>query len=114
MNKKNNVVKLPEKKKREVGLIETGTIGGLEYKIFKRGNIHLTDGVHTFRKDCKNFIAELKKLDFKKLDQWSEFEISGAGDTDPLIITKSDDVCFSLGNKAPKLIIELMQILNKV
>lgn len=115
MNKKSNVLKLPVKKKKEIGLIEMGTIGGLEYKIFNRGNIHLTDGVDTFRKDCKVFIEELKKLDYKKLDQWNELKINGAWGTDPLIITKTDnDVCFSLGNKIPKLITRLVEILNKV
>jgi hypothetical protein len=116
MHKKNNVLKLPLNKKEAVekGLIEEGTIGDLKYKLFDRGNIHLTDGVNIFRKDCMAFKAALSGLDYEKIKEGSSHEIPGAGDTDPLVIYKENgDFKLRLGGKVPQVIVKLREILGR-
>jgi hypothetical protein len=113
MNKKNNVLKLPLKKV-EQGLIEEGTLGDLKYKLFNRGNIHLTDGVNIFRKDCTAFKTTLANHNYEKMRDGESFEIPGAGDTDPLVIFKENgDFKLRLGGKVPQIIVKLREILGR-
>jgi len=116
MNKKNNVLKLPLNKKEAVekGLIEEGTIGDLKYKLFDRGNMHITDGVNIFRKDCMAFKTALANRDYEKINNGDSFEIPGAGDTDPLVIFKENgDFRMRLGGKVPQIIVKLREILGR-
>jgi hypothetical protein len=116
MNKKNNVLKLPigNKKNSEQGLIEEGVIGDLKYKLFNRGNIHLTDGVNIFRKDCLAFKTAIANHDYEKMRDGESFEIPGAGDTDPLVIFKENgDFKLRLGGKVPQIIVQLRDILGR-
>lgn len=116
MNKKNNILSLPSSKKKivEKGVVEEGTIGDLKYTRFDRGNIQLTDGVNTFRKDCFEFKAALAKHDYDSIIEGGSFEIPGAGDTDSLVIFKEDgDFKLRLGGKVPQIIVQLRDILGR-
>lgn len=112
--KKKNIINLPVKSKpKETGVLKEGIIGDLQYKVFDRGNIQLTDGVHTFRKDCKMLDELLGRTNYKDIKEGGSFEIPGAGDTDPLILTKEkDDIVLSLGNGIPPTILKLKNILG--
>ena len=114
--KRDNVVKLPARSKKEADLIEAGSINRtLTYKLFNRGNIEITDGHSTFRKDCDLFRSELVKHNYDKMKEGETVEIPGAGDTDPLLFTKvGKDVSFRLGNKLPKSIEKVIRIIGKV
>jgi len=118
MNKK-NVVKLPVKSRKkapkEKGLLKEGTIGDLKYKIYDRGNIHITDGINIFRKDREQFKKALLKKDYEKINEGGSFEIPGAGDTDPLIIYKEDgEFKLRVGVAIPPIIAKLKKILDEV
>lgn len=107
------LLKLPEKKDK--GILKEGTIGGLRYKIFDRGNIEITDGEKTFRKDRTAFKTALTGMDYDKLKNGDKHEIAGAGDTDPLIIIKEgDSIRFTLKNKLPPIVKELISIMDSV
>lgn len=120
MNKKENKGKFLKlaptvKKPVEKGLIEEGTIGDLKYKLFDRGNIHITDGVNLFRKDCSAFKAALAGRDYEKMSEGSSFKVPGAGDTDPLFVFKEKgEIKLRLGGKIPPIIVKLKEILDKV
>jgi hypothetical protein len=111
-----NIIPLKRKEpSKEKGLLEEGTIGDLKYKLFDRGNIQITDGVNIFRKDCTAFKGSLAGRDYEKLKNGDSFEISGAGDTDPLIIFREkDEIKIRLGGKIPPIILKLIDILGKV
>lgn len=110
-----NLIPYTRKPPKEKGLIAGGVIGDLQYKLFDRGNIQLTDGVSTFRKDCEEFKKALSNRDYEKMSDDSHFKIPGAGDTDPLVIFKEKGkVKLRLGGKVPPIIAELREILNKV
>jgi hypothetical protein len=108
------IIPYTRKPAKEKGLIEEGVIGDLQYKLFDRGNIQITDGVSVFRKDCDEFKKALSKKDYEKMSDEGSFEIPGAGDTDPLVIFKENgDVKIRLGGKMPPIILKLREILNK-
>jgi hypothetical protein len=114
MNKKANIIKLPVKTKAEEGVIEEGNLGELNYKLFNRNNIQITDGYNLFRKDCSVFIEELLKHHYSNMHEGQAIEILGAGDTDSFIITKvGNNVVFKLGETLPSALIKLMEILEK-
>lgn len=100
---------------KEKGLLEEGSLGDLKYKLFDRGNIHITDGVNTFKKDCMAFKAALAGRDYEKIKEGESFEVSGAGDTDPLFVfKKKGEIKLRLGGKIPPIIVKLKGILDKV
>lgn len=108
---KKNILKLPEKK--EKGLLKEGAISGLRYKIFDRGNIEITDGDKTFRKDRMALKSALAGIDYDNIKNGDKYEIAGAGDTDPLIIIKEgDSVRFTLKSKLPPIVKELISIMD--
>lgn len=118
MNKR-NVVNLPVRGQKKVikekGLLKEGTIGDLKYKIYDRGNIHITDGISVFRKDCDQFKKVLLKKDYEKISEGGSFEIPGAGDTDPLVIYKEGgEFKLRVGVAIPPIIAKLKKILDEI
>lgn len=100
-------------RKKEKGLLKSGAIGGLEYKIFDRNNIEMTDGVSTFRKDRSVLSNLIGRIDFECMKDEDTHKIEGAGDTDPLIICKEKgEVKFKLGSKKPAIIVEFCKLLG--
>jgi len=112
--KPGNLVPYTKKTLKEKGLIEEGIIGDLKYKLFNRGNIHITDGVNIFRKDCEELKKALANHDYEKAEREGYLEIPGAGDTDPLVIFKENgNFKLRLGGKIPPIIVKLREILDK-
>jgi len=113
-SKKRNILNLPVKApQKEPGLIEEGTIGDLKYKVFDRGNIHITDGERTFKKDRKVLKELLSRCKFEGEKVGYVLEIPGAGDTTKLRITKEEsDVRLSLGDVMPPTVSKLIKILD--
>jgi hypothetical protein len=108
-----NIIKLPVKK--EKGLIDSGTIGGLKYKLFDRGNIHIYDNKSCFKKDCSALKAALYSYNYDKMAEGEHFEIPGAGDTDSLFVCKEKGIIkLKLRGSVPEIIKQLKKILDKI
>lgn len=83
------------------GLVaDHGKIGNLNYKVYTRGVIHITDGKLTFKKDPDLFEEELENIDFDAMLDGDEHVIEGSGDNDNLAMSiKDGDLVLSLRKK---------------
>lgn len=71
-------------------LADHGKIGNLDYKVYSRGVIHITDRILIFKKDPDIFEEKLEEINFKGLSDGDEKVIEGSGDNDDLVITLKD------------------------
>lgn len=94
-------------------VIDQGKIGGLDYKVFKRGNLHISSNGYVFKKDCELFEEEVKALDLNKMQDGDEKRIKGCGDNDDLVfVCKNDDIVMKLERKEYGTLNKLKKILR--
>ena len=109
---KNKTRKTPAKKDVE----EEGKLGKLNYTVFKRGVIHLTNSSKTllFKKDCELFETEIDKMNLNDLKDEDVRKMSGSGDNDNLLFTcVKGDLVMSLEKREYGLLKKLKGILKK-
>ena len=108
------VSKTSTKKTKNGDIVEHGTICGLNYEVYKRGVIHITDKKLKFKKDCDIFEDEINKMDFESLADKEEIVLKGSGENDHLIFTKKDgDVDMKLKRREFSTISKLKSLLSK-
>ena len=79
------------KKSDDGNIIDHGSLGDLEYKIYSRGVIIILDPENTdlvFKKNIDLFQTELEKIDFNTMVDVDESVINGSGDYDNIIFIK--------------------------
>jgi hypothetical protein len=83
------------------GLVaDHGKIGNLNYKVYSRGVIHITDGKLTFKKDPDIFEEKLEEINFEDMSDGDEKIINGSGDNDNLVMAlKEGELEISLRKK---------------
>jgi hypothetical protein len=95
-------------------VIDSGTVGDLNYEVFKRGNIHIFDKNVRFKKDTSLFEDEIDKIDFDKMKNGDEHLIKGCGDSDNLIFKCiNNELKIVLCKRGNVLIEKLKSVLQK-
>jgi len=93
-----------------------GSIGSLQYEIYKRGCIHIfnRDRSMIFKKDCDVFEVLLKKMDFNNMSIGTVSTIPGSGDNDDLKIEVTDsDILLNLEKRTNPTLSKLFALLTK-
>ena len=95
--------------------VDSGKLGGMDYVVYKRGVIHISDAEGClFKKDIEIFSEEIEKLNFNKLKIGECYTLPGSGDNDDLIFTMGDtDVEISLKKKGFKTLEKLKSLLKR-
>jgi len=105
------------KKSKDGDIIAHGKLDKLDFEIYKRGTIHISDKNFTFRKNIDAFDEEIEVIETMTSSEWRKkktHRINGAGDTDNLIFTyneSNDDLDVSLKKKTHGTIERLKKIL---
>ena len=95
-------------------VVDHGTIGNLQYEVYKRGVIHIFKNDLKFKKDCDSFEIELEALDFDSMKCGSKFIIKGSGDNDHLIFEYADnEIILGLEKRGQNIINKLKSIVSK-
>lgn len=91
---------LPKGSKATAEIFEEGKLGSLDYQVFKRGVIHISNKGLLFKKDIEVFEGEVTGLELNKLKDGEEKRIPGSGDNDDLVFTcKNGDIVPTLEAK---------------
>jgi len=102
------------KKTLEGDILDYGTLGSLNYEIYKRGVIKIFDKADdlVFKKDINLFETEIVGIDFENMVD--AIVIKGSGDNDHLVFTKVDgDIEMSLKKRGFPAIETLRSALTK-
>lgn len=101
-------------KKDKTDIIDHGKLGGLDYKVYKRGSIHITDGKRTFHKDIDAFEDAIKTLDIDNMENGDTRIVEGSGDTDHIVFHMEDgDLSVRITKRGFDVLEKLKGILNK-
>jgi hypothetical protein len=93
-------------------MLDHGTLGDLNYEIYKRGVIKIFKDDLVFKKDINRFDQEVSKIPFERLLE--QQIINGSGDNDHLVFSKVDgDIQISLKRRGFKAIDTLQTVLTK-
>jgi len=94
-------------------ILNQGKFGKLDYVLYKRGNIHITDGKLTFKKDADTFEDTIEELELNNMTDGERKVIEGAGDNPNLVFTcDGDNITMKLENKGYPLVEKLMNVLG--
>lgn len=100
------------KKTSDGDVLDHGTIGELKYEIYKRGVIHIFNDKCRFKKDINLFEDEINKIDFDNMSD--DIVISGSGENDHLIFSKTDgELTIGLKKRDFEIIGKLKDILSR-
>lgn len=103
---------LPSRTPSEKDIFEEGKLGALDYKVFKRGVVHISSKGFVFKKDVDLFETEVSALDLNNMKEGKEKRIKGSGDNDDLVFRcKSDDIEVTLEHKQYSTVEKLKGIL---
>lgn len=93
-----------------------GEMGGLSFRSYKRGVIHLFDKTGLlFKKDADLFEEELEKIKPDSLSEGESAEIPGSGDNCDLILKlENGDVKLSLRKKQTVTMKKLREVLDSL
>jgi len=108
-------IKGKSKTDKSAVVLDTGTIYGLTYNIYARGNIHLIDddGL-VFKKDCDMFEDDFTRANLNQIKDEDEIVIKGAGDTSDLVVKCTDgDIQMSLISKEFPIMKSLRDLISK-
>lgn len=90
-----------------------GKIGTLDYRVYTRGVIHISDGTLTFKKNPDLLEEELNDCKINELKENEEIVITGSGDNADLIIKLIDgDAVLSLRQKEYGIIYKLRSLIS--
>lgn len=100
------------KRSRDGDVIDHGEICGLQYEVYRRGNVHVFDSNLRFKKDADVFWKKLVEVDIQGEE---EYVIPGAGDTDDLVFSNDTrgNVVLTLRRKGVAVIDQLKKVVNK-
>ncbi len=96
-------------------VLEEGKFGKLNYKVFKRGVIHIFNNTKTllFKKDCELFETEIDKMNLNNLKDEDVEKMVGSGDNDNLVFTcVKGDLIMSLEKREYSMLTKLKSILK--
>jgi len=95
----------PAKDTAEGTIVESGTIGDLNWEVYSYGTIHIMQNGRVFKKDCDLFEKELDEVP----DNALRHVIKGSGDNDNLVITQVDGEYVAHVEKSGHMIVEKLR-----
>ena len=97
----------------KVDILDKSKFGKLDYTLYRKGSIHITDGKLTFKKDPDIFEDQVEELDLNNMTNGERKVIEGSGDNPNLVFTcNGDNISMKLETKGYPLVDKLMGVLG--